>query len=186
MSKAGRKRKAGQRKAPSMVDRFVRPTEAREAHNDFRSAGPAVRAIPPIETLYEAGKLSAKQFEALARYSDIAHAANRSEVKSNIDFSIYGSGEGLPHFGVRMNLELATLDKALEHDNLRQTARAICVREISLSRWAMERSGSVMRERRAKGQKIIRWYEPKRIALMIAKVELEAAADKLAKAMRLA
>lgn len=185
MAKASRKRKQAKR-TESVVDRFVRPTEAREAHNDFRSMGPAVRAIPPIETLYEDGKLSAKQFEALGRYSDIAHAAERSEVKSNIDFTIYGSGEGMPHFGVRKNLELAALNKALEHDNLRQTVKAICVREISLSRWAMERSGSVMRERLSKGEKIVRWYEPKRIALMIARAELQAGADKLVRALALA
>lgn len=180
------KNKRRQKAKETLVDRFLRPTEARKAHNDFRSVGPAVRSIPPIETLYEDGKLTAKQFEALARYADVAHAANRSEVKSNIDFTIYGSGEGLPHFGVRVNLELSQLDQALQHDNLRQTVKAICLREISLSRWAMERSGSVMRERQAKNEKIIRWYEPKRIALMIARAELEAGADKLAKAMRLA
>lgn len=181
MAKA-RKRKAS-KKTESVVDRFVRPTEAREAHNDFRSAGPAVRVIPPIETLYEDGKLTTAQFNALARYTDVANAAERSEVKSNIDFSVYGSGEGLPHYGVRKNIELGTLLKALEREDYRQTAHAICVRQISISRWAMERSGSVMREREKAGGKIVRWYEPKRIAAMIALEELRNGANNLARAL---
>ena len=85
---AKRKRKPNKR-GSSPIERFLRPTEAREAQNDFRSAGPAVRVIPPIETLYEAGKLTAAQFNGLARFADVAHAAERSEVKSNIDFSVY-------------------------------------------------------------------------------------------------
>ena len=173
-----------QQKRKSITERFLRPTEAREAHNDFRSAGAAVRVIPPIETLYDQGKLTAAQFNALARYADVAHAAERSEVKSNIDFSVYGSGEGLPHYGVRKNIELGVMDRCL--GPFRDTVRAVCVREISLSRLAMERNGSVMRERQARGDKIVRWYEPKRIALRIAQYELEAGADKLVKELALA
>lgn len=181
MAKPGRK--ARKAKKQTIVDRFVRPTEAREAHNDFRSAGPAVRVIPPIETLYEDGKLTTAQFNALARYTDVANAAERSLIKSNIDFSVYGSGEGLPHYGVRKNIELGTLNLALERQDFRETAHAICVRQISISRWAMERSGSVMRERVKAGGKIVRWYEPKRIAAMIVLTELQEGANKLARAL---
>ena len=179
---AKRKRKPNKR-ATSPIERFLRPTEAREAQNDFRSAGPAVRVVPPIETLYEAGKLTAAQFNGLARFADVAHAAERSEVKSNIDFSVYGSGEGLPHFGVRKNIELGELNLAMKQPDIRATAYAICVREISISRWAMERSGSVMREREKSGGKIVRWYEPRKIAARIALLELQTAGDRLAKAI---
>jgi hypothetical protein len=163
------------------VEGKLKATIERETFNDFRSAGPAVKVIPPIETLYSTGKINERQFQGLARYADIANAAERSEIKSNIDFSVYGTGEGLPHFGVRMRIELGLLMKALEHQNLKDIAHAICVREISVSQWAMERSGSVMRERLAQGGKIVRWYEPRKMAHRIALYELQEAADRLAK-----
>lgn len=176
-----KKRKSGQSKANAVVERFVRPTPQREAHNDFRSEFGAVRAVPTIDTLYGAKKLTERQFNGLARYADVANAAERSEIKSNIDFTIYGSGEGLPHFGVRINLERDRLNKAL--GALADIAYAVCVRNLSISQWAMDRSGSVMRERLAEGGKVIRWYEPPRMAHRIAMIEIAEAGDRLAKAI---
>lgn len=189
MGKATNKRKRD-KAANAVVAKFVRPTEQREAHNDFRSAGVAVKVIPPIETLYTTGKLNARQFNALARYADVANAAERSEIKSNIDFSIYGSGEGMPHFGVRMNLELGRYDRELGKYRLQPIVHAVCVREISVSQWAMELEGSVMRERKGREVKpgiwqMIRWFEPKRKAHEIAMLELVYAANVLAGEMGL-
>lgn len=167
------------------VEGKLKATLERETFNDFRSAGPAVKVIPPIETLYSTGKINERQFQGLARYADIAHAAERSEIKSNIDFSVYGTGEGLPHFGVRMNIELGRLERDLAGHNLLHITRAICVREISASQWAMEQNGPVMRERKAKGDdlKMIRWYEPRRKDLDIALLEIRYAGNLLAAAI---
>lgn len=179
MAKAKKKSK----KANATVERFIRPTEQREAANDFRSAGAAVKVIPPIETLYASGKISERQFKGLARYADIANAAERSAIKSNIDFTIYGTGEGLPHFGVRMNIELGRLERELSGHGLLAIARAVCVDERSVSQWAMERGGSVMREKPGVGRRIIRWFEPKRKQLDLAMLEIKYAGNLLAAAI---
>lgn len=178
--KKGRPRQQGER-AKRINQHFLRPTEAREVKNTFRSAGAAVKVIPPIETLYEAGKLNERQFSALARYADVATAAERSEIKSSIDFSVYGTGDGLPHFGVRMNIELGRLDRAL--GSLRDIARAVCVMEQTISEWAINRGGSVMRERKLRGQKVQRWYEPRRSVLEQSLLEIRAAGTRIADAI---
>ena len=181
MAKASKRRRSNgkAKKAGSPVERFIRPTEAREAHNDFHSAGVAVKVIPPIKTMLQRGNLSQRQFDGLSRYADVANAAERSPIKDSCDFSVTGSGEGLPHFGVRKNIELGELERAL--GALRDIAHAICVREISVSQWAMERHGSVMRERQASGRKVVRWYEPKRMMAMCAMMEIQEAGDRLAR-----
>tara|TARA_R110000772_G_scaffold89304_3_gene185147 strand:+ start:1300 stop:1836 length:537 start_codon:yes stop_codon:yes gene_type:complete len=166
------------RKRPGPPDRNIKPTDARLAHNDAESAGPAVRMKPTIDTLYRAGKLSVAQLEALRRYADTA--SDRSEVKSNMDFSVSGNGEGLPHFGVRMNRELDRMNAAL--GGTRWTAYAICVRGLSLSAWAMERCGSVARQRLTDGGKIVRWFEPRKSVWDAALLELQAAGDRLDRA----
>lgn len=179
--KAGRKRKQGAM-GKAVTDYFIRPTEQRLAHNDFQSAGAAMKLISPIDKLYDANVLSERQFNALVRYSDVANAAERSEIKSNIDFSVYETGEGLPHFGVRMNIELGRLEREL--GSLREIARALCVEEISLSQWAMRKNGSVERKRPGKGGELIVWHEPSKKALGMATLELRVAAERLASALR--
>lgn len=186
MANARRKRGKGKPNKPPVekavnptVSNFMRPTEYREAQNDFQSALAAVKVIPPIDTLYRAKKLTERQYKGLARYADVANASERSEIRSNIDFSVRGDGEGLPHFGVRMTLELDRMDRALKH--LREIAHAVCVKEQSVSQYAMDKGGSVMRERQTTGRKFVRWYEPKRMQLMIAMIEIQSAGDVLAK-----
>jgi hypothetical protein len=178
MTKAKKRRG---KKQSDVIARFVRPTERREAANDFRSAGVAVKVIPPIETLHTSGKLSDRQFKGLARYADVANAAERSLIKSNIDFSVYATGEGLPHFGVRMNIELGYLNRAL--GSLENIAHAICVQEMSVSQWAMVTGGSVMRERPGVGREVVRWFEPRRKAHDIAMLEIRIAGERLAAAI---
>ena len=78
MAKA-RKRKS--KSSNATVARFLRPTEAREAHNDFQSAGVAHRVIPVIVRLGPKpagnGLLTQDEFEALAYYRDQASLADR-------------------------------------------------------------------------------------------------------------
>lgn len=87
------------RKAKKKIDPvglYVRPTEAREAHNDFQSAGAAVRVIPPIVQLHAREMLTQEEFEALAYYRDQASLADSSLVRSCIDFTPRtGNGPGI-------------------------------------------------------------------------------------------
>ena len=140
-------------------------------------AGLAYRRKPVIDTLLREHKLTQRQYDGLARYRTIANAADRSELRSCIDFSVRGGGEGLTHFGVRMNIELGKLEQAL--GTLQPIAHAIAVRDTTLAQWAMQRAGSVMRDKTL-GQKIITWFEPRRKAAKIAKVDIQFAGDRLA------
>lgn len=181
MAKASRKRGKG-KKANAVLERFLRPTPEREAHNDTQSAGAAVKIVAPITTLLKAGKINQRQFDGLERYAAVANAAERSLVKSNIDFSVYGTSEGLPHFGVRMNIELGKLELELHKYRLVPFVRAICVDELSVSQWAMQQGGSVMRCRE-EGRKVVRWYEPRRKFLDAAMLDLKYAGNVLAGAI---
>lgn len=69
-----RKRKA---KAPKVInlDQYLRPTEARMAHNDFQSEGMAYRAKSVLLALRNAGKLSQSQFDNLEYYREQANKA---------------------------------------------------------------------------------------------------------------
>ncbi len=140
-------------------------------------AGLAYRRVPVIKTLLATGKLSQRQYDGLHRYADIANLADRSELRSCIDFSIKGNGDGLPHFGVRMNIELGRLERAL--GALQPLAHAVAVRELSLSQWAIQRAGSVMRSRDL-GRKTVTWFEPPRKALDAAMLDIRMAGERLA------
>lgn len=175
MAKGNRKKKA--RVRTSLV---VEPTPEQMGKSAFHRVGLAYRKVAVIDLLLEQGKLTNRQHGGLARYRDIANEAERSETSCSLDFSVRGGGEGLPHFGVRMNLELARLQREL--GSLRAIVHAITVRDISVSQWAMEQSGSVERQRGI-GEKIVRWFEPRRKAHEIAMLELRMAGERLAAAI---
>lgn len=80
MGKARNKRR---RQSNPFVEAVIRPTREREAANDFRSAGAARRVIPPIETMFEAGKLTREQFAALDYYRDQANQAQDDAAESS-------------------------------------------------------------------------------------------------------
>jgi hypothetical protein len=161
-------------------DPIAEPTQEQFDKGTFYRAGPTWRRMAVIDTLLEQGKLTARQHGGLARYRDVAGEAERSETTCSLDFSVRGSGEGLPHFGVRMNLELARLEREL--GSLRPIAYAIAVRDLTVSQWAMEQSGALERERTI-GEKIIRWFEPRRKAHETAMTELRFAGEWLAAAI---
>lgn len=169
------KRKKRAKTAP-----VIEPTPQQQDKGSFHRAGLAWRRIPAIDVLRDQGKLTARQHGGLSRYRDIATAAERSEVGSSLDFSVRGGGEGLPHFGVRMNIELGRLEREL--GSLRDIARAVAVRDLSVSQWAMEQTGSVMRHREI-GKKVIRWFEPRRKAHELAMLEIRMAGERLAAAI---
>lgn len=170
----GKRKRRRQTKAEE--PRFVRPTDEQMAHNRFTSAGAAVRRVDPIETLKRAEKITQRQFDALGRYADIANKAERSPVKSGIDFSVSDGGEGLPHFGVRMNRELDWMNAIL--GALQPIAHAICVKGLTPSGYAMRETRAVERIRNG-----VFVYEPPRRALEDAMRDIAAAGDRLADAL---
>lgn len=174
---AGKSRKKRARVKTSLV---VAPTPEQQNKGAFHRVGLAYRRVAVIDMMLEKKQLTNRQHGGLARYRDIANEAERSETSCSLDFSVRGGGEGLPHFGVRMNLELARLQREL--GSLRDIAHAICVRDISVSQYAMEQTGSVERQR-GMGEKIIRWFEPRRKAHEVAMLELRMAGERLAAAI---
>lgn len=179
------------RRKQAAVGEFEEPTPEQLLTGEFRQGGNlataandrggmAYRRIPVIVTLAETGKLSKRQFDGLSRYRDVAVAADRSELRSCIDFSVRGGGEGLPHFGVRLNIELGRLERDL--GALFHIARAVAVDDMTLSQWAIKQAGSIMRSR-ALGAKIVTWFEPRRAAAKIALADIRMAGERLAAAI---
>jgi hypothetical protein len=128
------------RKANAVVEQYVRPTEAREAHNDFRSAGMAVRVVPVIVRLHEAGVLNDREFEALAYYRDQASLAEHSPVRSCCDFSPRG-GHGPGVAILSATLETGRMERDM--GPLWPLCRAVAVDDITLERWCIDRHGAM-------------------------------------------
>ena len=172
MARNGRKRKA-----KAVVDAYDGPTPEQVANGEFHRELVTYRRTPVIRTMLASGKISQRQFNGLSRYADIANLADRSELRSCIDFSVRGNGDGFDPFGIRTNIELGRLERAL--GALQPIAHAVAVRDVTLAQWAMHRAGSVMRER-TQGMKVITWFEPRRTAAKIALVDIRFAGDRLA------
>ncbi len=186
MAKARNKRKAKVVYTPRGV--FPEPPVEQLEKGDFTQggnlatganerAGLAYRRTPVIDTLLKDHKLTQRQYHGLARYRDIANLADRSELRSCIDFSVSGNGDGANPFGIRTNIELGRLERAL--GALRPIAHAIAVRDVTLAQWAIQAAGSVMRDKSI-GQKIITWFEPRREASKIAWMDIRMAGERLA------
>lgn len=136
------------RRKVDTVAQFVRPTEAREAHNDFVSMGAAVRQVPVIETLLRTGKLTQAEFDVLNHYRDQASRAEDDWAQESTLAPSRVMGGGGGSFGSKIPVALmatpAMLETArIERDlgSLLPIARAIAVDDWSLSRWCIEQHG---------------------------------------------
>ncbi len=159
------------------VAEYAEPTPEQMATGAFHRELVTYRRTPVIKTLHATGKLSARQYAALHRYADIANLADRSELRSCIDFSVKGNGDGANPFGIRTNIELGRLERAL--GALQPIAHAVAVRDVTLAQWAMQRAGSVMRDKTL-GERIITWFEPRRKAAKVTLIEIRMAGERLA------
>ena len=147
MAKAKRaKRKTVER----IVDRLIRPTEPRQAHNDFASAGAAWRATPVIDTLRNAGKLTAAEHDRLSFYRDQASRAEDDIARSSTlapERMMGGNGGGTCTTGPIPAALLFTPAIAetsrIERDlgDLREFVRAVAVDDTSLTRWCIAKYG---------------------------------------------
>jgi len=146
MAKTSKRRKA---KPTRIIDPFVRPTPERLAHNDTQSAGPAVRVIPPIQTLHAAGKLTTREYDALAHYRTQANQAEDDVAQSSALDPEKAMGGGGGGFGSRIPASVmcctpAILETArIERDlgSLRAIARFIAADDKTLSQWCIEQHG---------------------------------------------
>ena len=139
-------------------------------------AGLAYRRKPVIDTLHAEHKLTQRQYDGLARYRTVALVAERSELKSCIDFSVRGNGEDRRHFGLRMNIELGKLETDLH--GLLHIARAVALDDETLTSWAVRQSGGKERLRGA-----VTAIEPSSQAFNRAWLDLRMAGEWLAAAI---
>lgn len=129
-------RKKAKKRTVEVTDYF-RPTPEREAANDFRSVGMARQVVPVIVRLHEDGVLNRSEFEALAYYRDQASLADRSPVRSCIDFSPRGGhGPGVAIMSARGETE--RMERGM--GPLRHLCRAVAVDDVKLEHWAAARS----------------------------------------------
>lgn len=170
----------GRKKAKPAPLSYAEPTPEQFAAGTFERAGLKYIRVPVIITLANTGKISQRQFNGLSRYRDVAIAADRSEIRCPMDFSVRGDGGGLPHYGVRMNIELGYLEREL--GSLADIARAVAVNDMTPSQWAIHKAGSVMRVREV-GRRVLTLFEPRREAYKIALVDIRFAGERLAAAI---
>lgn len=124
----------------------ILPTPEQLAAGEFRRVGMAYRRIPVIDTMYETGKLSSRQFNGLARYRDVAIAEERSLVEDSVGKMMRGAqgggDAGLCHAAIRTAIELGRLEREL--GSLRDIARAVAVDDTTVSQWAAIRGGTTI------------------------------------------
>ena len=175
----GRKRK---KDIPAMD--VIRPTPEQQDKARYESALMAYRRVPVIDTLAGTGIVTPRQFNGLARYRDIGIKCERSEIMDSCQRLLHIAGGGIegPSIStIRAMQELRWLEQEL--GSLLDIARAVCIEDVSLSQWAIEKGGSVMRTREKDGRKVVTWFEPRRKAHDIAKLEIRMAGERLAAAI---
>jgi hypothetical protein len=123
---------------------IAEPTPEQQAHGAFHRVGMAYRRIPVIDTMAQCKKLTARQFNGLARYRDVAIAEERSLIEDSVGKMMRGAlggGEvGKSPNMIRTAAEMQRLEAAL--GSLRDIARAVAVDDVTVSQWATNRGGT--------------------------------------------
>ena len=100
----------------------------------------AVKLVPVIDTMLTRGQITDKQYIALAYYRDQASLADRSPLKSCIDFSVTG-GDSHPSAALASAmLETSRIERDM--GSVWQIARAVAVDDVSLTEWCCAHYGS--------------------------------------------
>lgn len=161
------------------------PTPEQASRATYTRATLAYRRKPVIDSLFEAGRINRRQFDALARYRAIADAAESSPIRDSLAKAMdgtIGNSRGcapLPYAVLRGSIELGWLDREL--GSLRAIAHAVACDDVTPSQYAMERAGAKERTRTL-GRRIVTWFEPRRKELDACMIELRFAGDRLAAA----
>lgn len=115
------------------------PERMKKQGNHRVSGTKGVKFVPVIDTMLTRKQLTDKEHTALSYYRDQASLADRSPLKSCIDFTVTG-GDGYPSAA----LTSAILETArMERDMLScwRIARAVAVDDISLTEWCIRQHG---------------------------------------------
>ncbi|MEM9085320.1 MAG: hypothetical protein AAGB23_05305 [Pseudomonadota bacterium] len=134
---AKRKRKRAQIQPGELV---IRPTPERAAKSSFRSAGMAQITVPAIDLLKAREDLSQEEYDALAYYRDQALLADKSPVRSCIDFSPKGGhGPGVAILSAQQ--ETGRIER--NFGSLWPLCRAVVVDDVSLEDWCLSNGQEV-------------------------------------------
>lgn len=115
------------------------PTEERLKGQETRREGMATRLVPVIDTMLKRDQITPQEHLLLSYYRSQALLADRSEVKSCLDFSVKGGDIGPPAAITSAILETARIERDL--GSLRELARAVAVEDKSITQWCIEQFG---------------------------------------------
>ena len=164
------------RKKVKPVINRVLPTPEQLEKGEFISAAEARRRVPVIETMHKRGYLNDEQFLRLGYYQDMAILAESSPVRSCLDDTVGGGGNGPSAAVVTGMLETARIERDL--GSLRDFTRKIVVDNISVTQWCIETYGG--RERYDKDGKFIAMVPVKEsLVVPMAMMDLRHAAGRI-------
>lgn len=120
-------------------------------HVDTGRVTTAYRRRPVIDTLLDTDQITESEYDALSYYRDQALLADKSPVRSNIDFSVRASGNGPGAAILSALIETGRLERDM--GVLWLVARRVAVDDWTLARWCIERFGG--RERYGRDGKFV-------------------------------
>lgn len=154
------------------------PTDERLKGRETRREGMATRLVPVIDTMLKRDQITPQEHLLLSYYRSQALLADRSEVKSCLDFSVKGGDMGPPAAITSAILETARIERDL--GSLRQIARAVAVEDKTLTQWCIDQYGC--RERYDGNGKFVALVPVNEVkAVQMAKMELRTAARRIAR-----
>jgi len=154
------------------------PTDERLKGRETRREGMATRLVPVIDTMLKRDQITPQEHLLLSYYRSQALLADRSEVKSCLDFSVKGGDMGPPAAITSAILETARIERDL--GSLRQIARAVAVEDKTLTQWCIDQYGC--RERYDGNGKFVALVPVNEVkAMQMAKMELRTAARRIAR-----
>lgn len=116
------------------------PTEEQLGRSEFRRANHGhYRKIPVIDTMLARDQITPQEHALLGYYRDMASLADKSPLKSCIDFSVKGGDIGPSAAITSAILETARIERDL--GSLRELARAVAVDDKSIDEWCIAKYG---------------------------------------------
>lgn len=130
---------AAKRKRKPKVDNRIAPTAEQMGRAEYHSAGMAYKRVPVIDTMLARDQITPQEYLLLSYYRDQASLADRSPLKSCIDFSVTG-GDTAPSAALTSALlETARIERDMQ--SLWPLARAVAVDDVSLTEWCIRQHG---------------------------------------------
>lgn len=141
-------------------------------HHESGTKTKAVKRTAVIDTMLSREQITTAHYIALSYYRGQAIAADRSPIKSNIDFTVR-SGNPRP-LGYKTPQQIETDRIEADLGKLRAIVRAVAVNDVSLSQWCVDNYGG---KEVLRGRKVV--IEPSRKNMEAALKELISGAEKI-------